>query len=604
MARTTALSLFALLSAVGGVSAQQSCKLTPFDAAWPSDADWSALNTTIGGTLIGTKPIASSCYPGNSFHSPQSCDEVKKGWGYSDYHASLPESIDYPLYANNSCLPPGATGYSASKGCEIGGLPQYVVNATTEEQVATAMSWASKRNIRIVVKGTGHDLNGRSSGAYALSIWTPNFNKLEFAPEWRSPGDNSTEVAMIVGSGNNWGAATRGAAKFGKVLVGGTVESVGTGGQIQGGGHGPLSSTFGLAADQILQARVITTEGQILVANDAQNQDLLWAIRGGGGGQYGVVTEYVLKAHDNPGNVVSLGIELSTERNDTEAKEATWRSLATLLASVPDLMDAGLTGTAMFNREASATSANATRKVSGSLGFFAYNTTTEKMVSLLEPVRARMLAAGGGNGTVSVQLGKPSTQPDFMSLFEGVNASPSAAGQYSLMTSRLLGRKQLCDIPVSTLASYLKKILASQDPAGGGFAVIGLQGGIGPRSVPEKMRGAVNPVWRSTYIHMMSYVATLDTTIAPKEALASAAEWLEETKESVWREWAPGSGSYMNEANAFNSNFKEDFYGENYARLLEIKRKYDPTESLFVLSGVGSDAWEYDLNSGKLCKTA
>ncbi|KAF6828789.1 isoamyl alcohol [Colletotrichum plurivorum] len=605
MASVAVLSLLSLVSAAGVLA--QTCKTTPNDAAWPSEADWSALSTTLQGTLVKTQPVASSCYPGNPFNSPQTCEDVEKGWGFSDFHALVPESIDYPLYANNSCLPPGATGYSASKACDVGALPQYVVNATTEEQVAAAMSWASKRNIRIVIKGTGHDLNGRSSGAYSLSIWTHNFKKLEYNPRWTSPSDNTTEEAIVVGTGNNWGTASRGAAKFGKVLVGGTVESVGVGGQVQGGGHGPLSSTYGLAADQILEARVVTTEGQILVANSAQNQDLLWAVKGGGGGQYGVVTEYVLKAHQPPGNVVSCSIELSAAGNTSTAKEATWRSFAALLASVPDLMDAGLTGSALFMGEGltnASLSVNASRAVSGSLGFFAYNTTAEKVVSLLEPVRSRMLASGGGNGTVSVKLGEPSTQPDFMSLFEAVNESPSAAGQYSLMTSRMLGRKELSDLPESTLASYLERIMKAQNPASGGMMVIGLQGGNGPRNVPEKLRGAVNPMWRSTYIHMMSYGATLDTTIPPQQALASAAKWLEEVKEPIWREWAPGSGSYMNEANAFNSHFKEDFYGESYDRLLEVKRKYDPTESLFVLSGVGSDAWEYDLNSGKLCRKA
>lgn len=159
MARVAVLSLLSFVSAAR-VSAQ-TCKVTPSDAAWPSEADWSALNTTLQGTLIKTQPIGSSCYPGNPFNSPQTCEDVEKGWGFSDFHALLPESIDYPLYANNSCLPPGAAGYSASKACDVGALPQYVVNATTEEQVAAAMSWASKRNIRIVVKGTGHDLNGR-----------------------------------------------------------------------------------------------------------------------------------------------------------------------------------------------------------------------------------------------------------------------------------------------------------------------------------------------------------------------------------------------------------------------------------------------------------
>ncbi|KZL79201.1 isoamyl alcohol [Colletotrichum incanum] len=603
MAAKATISFFTLLSALG-VSAQETCKLTPFDAAWPSEADWSTLNTTLGGSLLETRPVASSCYPGNPFHSSQACDDVKKEWGYSYYHASLPESIDSPLYANNSCLPPGAPGYSPTKGCELGGSPMYIVNATTEDQIATAMRWASERNIRIVIKGTGHDLNGRSSGAYSLSIWTHNFKRLEYNAEWRSPSDNRTDAALVMGSGNNWGSATRYAAKFGRVVVGGTDESVGVGGHIQGGGHGPLSSTFGLAADHILQARVVTTDGQIFVANEAENKDLLWAIRGGGAGQYGVVTEYVIKTHPSPGNVVSSSLQVSTLGNDTASKEVAWRAFAILLASVPDIMDAGLTGSGMGLASPPLNSSfDKTHKITGSISFFTYNTTEDKVSSLLQPVRDRILAEVG-NSSVTVSLTEPTVQADFMTFFESVNEAPSGAGTGGLMTSRMLGRKELSDIPISTLASYLQRLMVAQNPTATALTVIGLQGGQGPRNVPEVMRGSLNPAWRSAYIHMMSYGASSDDGLSPQEGLNSAAKWLEETKEPVWREWAPGSGAYMNEGNAFNTMFKEDFYGAPYDRLVEIKRKYDPTESLYVLSGVGSDAWNYDLNSGRLCKTS
>jgi hypothetical protein len=58
----------------------------------------------------------------------------------------------------------------------------------------------------------------------------------------------------------------------------------------------------------------------------------------------------------------------------------------------------------------------------------------------------------------------------------------------------------------------------------------------------------------------------------------------------------------INEANAYNPSCKTDYYGENYGKLLEIKRKYDLSGSLFVLAGVGSDEWDYNLNTGKLCQ--
>ena len=59
----------------------------------------------------------------------------------------------------------------------------------------------------------------------------------------------------------------------------------------------------------------------------------------------------------------------------------------------------------------------------------------------------------------------------------------------------------------------------------------------------------------------------------------------------------------MNEANPFMPTFQQAFYGSNYEALREVKSKYDPSESLYVLSGVGTERWEYDLDSGKLCRS-
>jgi hypothetical protein len=137
------------------------CKTTPLDSAWPSSADWTALNTSINGTLIRSAPVASSCYTSNLFNSTSTCTFVETNWKFATFHAATPESVNAVLFANNSCLPPTESDFTARKGCEIGGSPQYVVNATSEAQIAIAVSWASERDIRVVIKGTGHDLNGR-----------------------------------------------------------------------------------------------------------------------------------------------------------------------------------------------------------------------------------------------------------------------------------------------------------------------------------------------------------------------------------------------------------------------------------------------------------
>ncbi|EXU99309.1 hypothetical protein X797_007444 [Metarhizium robertsii] len=151
-------SLFLILPAA---VALRTCKLTPSNSAWPSMRELAALNSSIGGALLQTRPAASSCYRGNPFHSPIECKTVNASWSESAFHASLPESITSPLYANNSCLPPDAPGYNATAGCTLGGYPNYVVNATNDVQIAVAARWASHRNICIVIKGTGYDLNKR-----------------------------------------------------------------------------------------------------------------------------------------------------------------------------------------------------------------------------------------------------------------------------------------------------------------------------------------------------------------------------------------------------------------------------------------------------------
>lgn len=154
-------SLSLLLAISVSSLASLDCKLSPAHLSWPSSDDWVALNRSIEGALTKTAPVASSCYAGNPFNSPENCTNLQDRWSYAAFHAALPESIDFPIWTNNSCLPKGVTGYTEEKGCNVGGLPQYVVNATTEKHIAVAMKWASQRNIRIVVKGTGHDLNGR-----------------------------------------------------------------------------------------------------------------------------------------------------------------------------------------------------------------------------------------------------------------------------------------------------------------------------------------------------------------------------------------------------------------------------------------------------------
>lgn len=184
-----------------------------------------------------------------------------------------------------------------------------------------------------------------------------------------------------------------------------------------------------------------------------------------------------------------------------------------------------------------------------------------------------------------------------------MNSGESALGGSGLQSSRLLGRTELTDTAPSEIRSYLQR-LAQPQVAKSSLFIIGLQGGPGPRQVPVERRGAMNPTWRDAYVHLISSGADVDLeTNTPGRALRKAADWAEVNQEQVYREWAPEKGSYMNEANPYTTEWQHDFYGESYDRLAQIKKRYDPTESLYVLAGVGTEAWDYDMDTGYLCKT-
>ncbi|KAJ5201330.1 uncharacterized protein N7498_005993 [Penicillium cinerascens] len=368
-----------------------------------------------------------------------------------------------PFSQTTLVCPPGAEGYTKDRGCSIGALPQYIVNATTDQQVATALRWATERNIRIVVKGTGHDLSGRSTGAYSLSIWTHNFKHVEHQPKWLLPDGSGTADVVICGSGNTWGSVYNAVHAMNRSVVGGEDATVGLGGLIQNGGHGLLSSHYGLASDQVYQVTVITADGRRLVANHKHNVDIFWAVRGAGGGQFGVITEFVLKTHPVPTNVITGGFYF-------------YQDSPGVAASV------GLVG---FNTTTEAMD----RKVQKMISSFA-NVSSENVLKVV-------------NQTSEAYGYWAYTKPNFL--------SSASCGSSSLMSSRLLGRRELSDISMTDLAIYLRQASTSQSGTGS-MLLFGLQGGPGPANTPQKMRGSVLPAWRSAYLHAMSYGASLNAT--------------------------------------------------------------------------------------------
>lgn len=162
----------------------------------------------------------------------------------------------------------------------------YVVRATSVRHIQLAVNFARDNNIRLVIKNSGHDFNGKSIGGYSLSIWTHNLNDLTYLTNYTSPDGSYSgrAVAYSAGVSANAGNSLMARNNMTFLVAGGPTVGI-AGGFLQGGGHSSYTSYYGLAADNVLALTAVTADGKVVEAHAGQNEDLFWAFRGGGGGK-------------------------------------------------------------------------------------------------------------------------------------------------------------------------------------------------------------------------------------------------------------------------------------------------------------------------------
>lgn len=230
VANLTSLSLtnaslfsFAALSELKPTPAG-SCRVFPGDAAWPSPEAWAALGLAVGsGGLIKTVPIGASCYKnGPGTYDAARCQELVERWSDSFLHMEDPASSMWPLYQGKTCMPDvNATTADEGKGrnCTLGGFPSYVVDATDVSRIQLAVNFARNANLRLVVRNTGHDFNGRSLGEGALAIWTHKLKDVRFFSNLTEGA--YTGPAMKLGAGVQAFELYEAADKYNVTAVGG-----------------------------------------------------------------------------------------------------------------------------------------------------------------------------------------------------------------------------------------------------------------------------------------------------------------------------------------------------------------------------------------------
>ncbi|KAL8951590.1 MAG: hypothetical protein Q9222_002445 [Ikaeria aurantiellina] len=468
-----------------------------------------------------------------------------------------------PFFTNNSCSP----FLPANAKCTLGNYVAFAVNASNAVDFQKTIAFIQKHDIRLTVRNTGHDYNGKATGAGAVAIWTHYMKDLELL-DYKSSA--YTGKAIKMGAGIQAVEAYEYAQPRGLIVVGGNCPTVGlAGGYTQGGGHSPLSSKFGMAADQALEWEVVTATGQHLFASQTQNADLYWALSGGGGGTYGAVVSLTAKAHpDLRSSAANL-----TFSSAGVSEESFWSVVQTFHESLPSMVDAGAWASFLL---------------------------TSQSFSLI-PVQA----PGVSIAHLRQLLNKTLTQLDESKIPYALNINefptyfdsyqwydpPSNVSQYQI-GGRLIPRS-LVQENVSALIQAERQIVSSSI----GAVLSGVCVNV---SVADPTMNSVNPYWRTALFDAVigtPYSYTNDSLNA-EYASAMTNQLL-----PILEDLTPNGGAYINEADFQQPNFQKVFYGDNYPRLKAIKSKYDPADMFYALTAVGSEAWYEDQSQGgRLCR--
>lgn len=557
-------------------------RVRPGDAAWPTAESWAKLNEAVGGNLIAAPPPFAACA------------SDLKGASCADALAN----IRNPFYLGDQ---PGGTQVSGWLDAWTPAPSAYAVKARSSGDVATAVNFARDNRLRLVVKGAGHSYQGTSNAPDSLLIWTRAMNEVTLHDAFTPHGGEGKTApcpAVTAGAGAVWidlyHAVTSEAARY---VQGGGCTDVGVAGLVQSGGFGSFSKGFGTAAAGLLEAEVVTADGAVRIANAYTNPDLFWALKGGGGGTFGVVTQLTLRTHDLP----LFGAALATIKAQSDD------AFRCLIAHFFDFY-ADYLFNAHWGEQIRLSSDNTLELTMVCQGLDNPQVTSiwQRFFDWAKASPQDFVSDVHYVGAFPAQhywdfSGNPALIPDRRA------GAPSYHGWFrgdqDQVGAFLYGFESLW-LPASLLEEKERRGLADALFAASRYKTIGLQFSKGLAGAPDEAIAAArdtatNPAVAEAFALAVIAgggaprfpgppIPALDVAAAREDAHAidrAAAEL---------RRIAPNAGSYVSESNYFNSSWQDAFWGSNYSRLRAIKAKYDPDGLFFVHHGVGSEEWSAD----------
>jgi FAD/FMN-containing dehydrogenase len=591
-----------------------SSRVRPSDAGWPSKAAWNRLNETVGGNLI---PVD---FPLAMFKTDPDGAAARQ----------LSENLKNPYYIGDQ---PGLTQTLGWVDAWATKPSVYAVAARNAQDIAAAVNFARDNNLRLAVKGGGHSYQGTSNAPDSLLIWTRHMHDITLHDAFVPQGCEQAlkpQPAVTFGSGTigmqAYDAVT---TRGGKYVQGGGCTTVGLAGLIQGGGFGSFSKHYGTAAGSLLQAEIVTADGQIRIANACTNPDLFWALKGGGGGSLGVVSKLTARLHDLPEffTVANLKVKASSEDN--------YRRLIREFVS--------FYREHLFNdhwgEQAQIRPDNVLE-----IQMLAHGLDTEQAKKVWQPFLDWVAQSSNGcsikglmtigsiparhwwdvqwwkehwpeiafarDGSIFHALLDDALlhllpQPTF-NFDKRPGAGPNNAwwkGDGEQVGQFLWGYESLW-LPQSLLESDAQQRLADALFAGSRHQVIGLHfnkglAGAPPAAIDAAKDTATNPAVLSAFA--LAIVADGQGPAYPGipghepsvQEGRRAAERIDRCVNEL-RAVSGETGAYVSESNYFERGWQQAYWGSNYPRLTDIKGKYDPDGLFIVHNGVGSEQWSRD----------
>ena len=398
--------------------------------------------------------------------------------------------------------------------------PGLIARCRTVPDVADAVTTGREQGAEISVRGGGHNVAGLAVTDGGLMI--------DLAPMKGIKVDRRRRTVWAQG-GVTWYEFNRAAACYGLATTGGVVSTTGIAGLTLGGGEGWLMGKYGLTIDNLLAVEIVTADGEVLTASDEENQDLFWALRGGGG-NFGVATSFEYRAH--PVSTVYGGPVVHPVRRAREV----FGLYRELTQAAPD-------------------------ELTAYLSLFADPAAPEEKLAAIIACHCGGPAAAEAELKPLRQFGPPAAdliQPMPYPVINTLNDAGYPRGAFNYWKSAFL--TDLSDASLEIMTDALRRCPSAM----GGLGIV-------------PYLGAVNRV---------DPTATAFAHRAPGYSLLIAAQWLDPRDTEPNISWARetfdalhphmASRSYVNNLVVEDGRMVQNVWGANYQRLVTVKRRYDP----------------------------